>query len=189
MTFFRSVGHLVERNYEILFDEARGEGTASRAIVFLVFVAFPALAGVVYGLASPDWVYFAGDFLLAIATFTGFLLVALVLLYSSPAAASDRLDADGVTRLRTVLAYLLLVGVSYLAVGLFELSFLNASSGLYYSNPVFRMFLRLELPTIASYVILIHYLLFVLVLVGRFHRLNVESGIVDSASGDGGEAD
>jgi len=196
MSAFRTVGRLVEHNYELLVDEARGDGAVARARVFLVFTAFPVLAGVFYGLLAPDWIYFARDFLLVAATGTGFAAMSLVALSGLPTAASERSDVDDVTRLRAVLGYVILVGISYVAVGLLDLSLRTTVGGsiryvgdLYYSSALYRAFVGMDVFAILSYVVLVHYLLFVLVLVGRLYELNVGGDIRDGTGDVGGNSD
>jgi len=186
MSAFRTVGRLVEHNYELLVDEARGDGAVARARVFLVFIALPVFAGVFYGLLAPNWIYFAKDFLLVVAVGTGFAVLSLVALSGLPTAASERSDVDDVTRLRAVLGYVILVGISYVAVGLLDLSLRTTVGGsiryvgdLYYSSALYRAFVGMDVFAILSYVVLVHYLLFVLVLVGRLYELNVGDGIGD----------
>lgn len=196
MSAFRTVGRLVERNYELLVDEARGDGAVARARVFLVFIALPVFAGVFYGLLAPDWIYFAREFLLVVATGTGFAVLSLVALSGLPTAASDRSDVDDVARLRPVLGYVILAGIAYVAVGLFDLSLRTAvgssiryAGDLYYSSALYRAFVGMDLFAILSYVVLVHYLLFVLVLVGRLYEVNAGAGIRDDAPRAGENSD
>ncbi|GAA0661506.1 hypothetical protein ACFQDG_15530 [Natronoarchaeum mannanilyticum] len=196
MNAFRTVGRLVEHNYELLVDEARGDGAVARARVYLVFIGFPVFAGVFYGLLAPDWIYFARDFLLVVVTGTGFAVLSLVALSGLPTAASDRSDVDDITRLRTVLGYVILVGIAYVAVGLLDLSLRTAVGSsvryvgdLYYSSALYRAFVSMDVFAILSYVVLVHYLLFVLVLVGRLYELNVGGDIRDESADVGGNSE
>jgi len=181
MTLFRSVDRLVEDNYALLVDEARGEGRTPHAIVFLVFLGVPLFGSVVTGLLFSNWHYFAGDTLLLITLFSGFGVISLVLLYSGPAGSNRHLDAEGVSQLGTSLAYVVLVGVLYLAMGFVNITFLSGPSPFYHSSELIRAFARLNLFNVALYFLAIHYLLSVVVLVGRIYRLGSPDAVAESA--------
>jgi len=123
-------------------------------------------------------------------------VLSLVALSGLPTAASEQSDIDDVTRLRTVLGYVILVGISYVAVGLLDLSLRTTVGGsiryvgdLYYSSALYRAFVGMDVFAILSYVVLVHYLLFVLVLVGRLYELNVGGDIRDGTGDVGGNSD
>lgn len=173
MRVFQSVLRLVEHNYELLCDEVGGEGRSSRALVLLVFAVCPVVAGILYWMLEQDPGGFTHEFALAVAVLTGFALLSAVCLYSLPASRTGRLDEVETTRLHAALAYLVLVGVGYLSVSFFEFTFMGSSS-LYHSSALFRAAVDLELVTLVSHVMLVHYLLFALVVVGRLYRATVD---------------
>ncbi|MFC6730062.1 hypothetical protein ACFQDG_15535 [Natronoarchaeum mannanilyticum] len=173
MRVFQSVRRLVAHNYELLFDEVGGEGRSSRALVLLVFVACPVVAGILYRVLDQDPGGFAHEFVLAVAVLTGFALLSAVFLYSLPVSRTARLDEDVTTRLHAALAYLVLAGIGYLFVSFFEVTFMSSSS-LYHSSALFRAAVDLGLVALVSHVMLVHYLLFALVVVGRLYRAAVD---------------
>jgi len=173
MTFFRSVGRLVEDNYELLVDEVDRDGRASRALVLFVFVGCPVFAGILHWVLDRNPGRFTHEFVLAVAVLTGFALLSAVVLYGLPVSRTTRLDEDESIRLRAGLTYLVLAGVGYLAVSFFNFTFMNSNS-LYRSVAPFRATVDLGLVALVSYVMLVHYLLFALVVVGRLYRATVD---------------
>lgn len=173
MRVFQSVRRLVEHNYELLFDEAGGERRSSRALVLLAFVACPVVAGILYWVPDRTTGSFAREFVLAVAVLTGFALLSTVVLYSLPASRTSRLDEAEATRLHAALAYLVLVGVGYLAVSFFGVTFM-ASNYLYHSSALFRAAVEQELVDLVACAMLVHYLLFALVVAGRLYRATAD---------------
>src|SRR6056297_2135189 len=84
MTFFRSVGRLVEDNYELLVDEVDRDGRASRALVLFVFVGCPVFAGILHWVLDRSPGRFTHEFVLAVAVLTGFALLSAVVFTVSP---------------------------------------------------------------------------------------------------------